>query len=114
MVHGSNPTPASRLLLPRLGQPGTIPAFVLPSGDMATKHRRDITVESRLTVLDLCPNLPSPPCNAQLPNPPQIIGERNCGSYNHCTTSTRKVDTRLKEEGVTTTGYDGMGIVLTD
>ncbi|KAG5445106.1 hypothetical protein CSKR_104001, partial [Clonorchis sinensis] len=28
--------------------------------------------------------------NAQLPtSPPQIIGGRNCGSYNHCTTSTR-------------------------
>ncbi|GAA56526.1 hypothetical protein CLF_111057 [Clonorchis sinensis] len=28
--------------------------------------------------------------NAQLPTPPpQIIGERNCGSYNHCATSTR-------------------------
>ncbi|GAA53378.1 hypothetical protein CLF_110103 [Clonorchis sinensis] len=28
--------------------------------------------------------------NEQLPtSPPQIIGGRNCGSYNHCTTSTR-------------------------
>ncbi|KER27516.1 hypothetical protein T265_05475 [Opisthorchis viverrini] len=31
----TNPTPASRLPLSRLGQPGSIPALVLPSGDMA-------------------------------------------------------------------------------
>ncbi|KER23727.1 hypothetical protein T265_08453 [Opisthorchis viverrini] len=42
---------------------------------------------TRLTVLDLCINLPARACNAQLPTPPPIIGERNCGSYNQCTTS---------------------------
>ncbi|KER26834.1 hypothetical protein T265_05969 [Opisthorchis viverrini] len=42
-----------------------------------------------LTVLDLCTNLPARACNAQLPTPLQIIGKRNCGSYNQCTTSTR-------------------------
>ncbi|GAA51158.1 hypothetical protein CLF_105658 [Clonorchis sinensis] len=32
--------------------------------------------------------------NAQLPiSPPQIIGGRNCGSHNHCTTSTRFLTT---------------------
>ncbi|KER23589.1 LOW QUALITY PROTEIN: hypothetical protein T265_14619 [Opisthorchis viverrini] len=31
-VHGSNPTSAPRFLLSRLGQPGGIPALVLPSG----------------------------------------------------------------------------------
>ncbi|KER33131.1 hypothetical protein T265_01017 [Opisthorchis viverrini] len=47
-------------------------------------------LDSPLTVLDLCTNLSAPACNTQLPNPPpQTIGERNCGSYNHCTTSTR-------------------------
>ncbi|KER24870.1 hypothetical protein T265_14318, partial [Opisthorchis viverrini] len=46
-------------------------------------------LDSPLTVLDLCTNLPARACNAELPTPPQIIGERNCGSYNHCTTSTR-------------------------
>ncbi|GAA49838.1 neurabin-1, partial [Clonorchis sinensis] len=33
----------------------------------------------------------------QLPtSPPQIIGERNCGSYNHCTTSTRFSQTLIQ------------------
>ncbi|KER22284.1 hypothetical protein T265_14888, partial [Opisthorchis viverrini] len=36
----SNSTSASRLLLSRLGQPGSIPALVLPSGSMAARHRR--------------------------------------------------------------------------
>ncbi|KAG5455339.1 hypothetical protein CSKR_104985, partial [Clonorchis sinensis] len=35
---GSNPTSASRLPLSRLGQPGTIPALVLPSGSMAVRQ----------------------------------------------------------------------------
>ncbi|KAG5453011.1 hypothetical protein CSKR_109430 [Clonorchis sinensis] len=38
-VRGSNPTSASRLPLSRLGQPGSIPALVLPSGGMAVRHR---------------------------------------------------------------------------
>ncbi|KER24349.1 hypothetical protein T265_07953 [Opisthorchis viverrini] len=42
------------------------------------------------TMLDLCTNLPARACNAQLPTPhPQIIGERNCGSYNQCTNAAR-------------------------
>ncbi|KER27498.1 hypothetical protein T265_05459 [Opisthorchis viverrini] len=35
VIYGSNPTSASGLPLSRLGQPGSIPAFVLPSGGMA-------------------------------------------------------------------------------
>ncbi|KAG5452037.1 hypothetical protein CSKR_110645 [Clonorchis sinensis] len=37
---GSNPTSASRLSLSRLGQPGSIPALVLPWGGMAARHRK--------------------------------------------------------------------------
>ncbi|GAA51781.1 hypothetical protein CLF_106788 [Clonorchis sinensis] len=60
-VRGSNPTSASRLPLSRLGQPGSIPALVLPSGGMAARlgkptlvlpsggvaarHRKGVTVE---------------------------------------------------------------------
>ncbi|KAG5453182.1 hypothetical protein CSKR_112744, partial [Clonorchis sinensis] len=44
-VRGSNPTSASRLPLSRLGQPGSIPALVLPSGGMAARHRKGATVE---------------------------------------------------------------------
>ncbi|KAG5441388.1 hypothetical protein CSKR_111737 [Clonorchis sinensis] len=40
-VHGSNPTAAFRLPLSRLGQPG----FVLPSGGMAVRHRKDAVAE---------------------------------------------------------------------
>ncbi|KER21622.1 hypothetical protein T265_15048, partial [Opisthorchis viverrini] len=44
-----------------------------------------------LAVLYLHTNLSTPASNAQLSTPlPQIMSERNCGSYNHCTTSTRK------------------------
>ncbi|GAA50173.1 immunoglobulin-binding protein 1b [Clonorchis sinensis] len=39
-VRGSNRTSASRLPLSRLGQPGSIPALVLPSGGMAVRHRK--------------------------------------------------------------------------
>ncbi|KAG5454363.1 hypothetical protein CSKR_113909 [Clonorchis sinensis] len=42
-VRGSNPTSASRLPLSRLGQPGSIPALVLPSGGMAVRHRKSNT-----------------------------------------------------------------------
>ncbi|KAG5443088.1 hypothetical protein CSKR_113848 [Clonorchis sinensis] len=42
-VRGSNP--ASRLPLSRLGQPGSIPALVLPSGGMAARHRKGATAE---------------------------------------------------------------------
>ncbi|KER22235.1 hypothetical protein T265_09626 [Opisthorchis viverrini] len=44
-VRGSNPTSATRLPLSRLGQPGSIPALVLPSGSMAARHRKDVTAE---------------------------------------------------------------------
>ncbi|KAG5446483.1 hypothetical protein CSKR_114056 [Clonorchis sinensis] len=44
-VRGSNPTSASRLLLSRLGQPGSIPALVQPSGSMAVRHRKGATAE---------------------------------------------------------------------
>ncbi|KAG5452930.1 hypothetical protein CSKR_107478 [Clonorchis sinensis] len=44
-VRGSNPTSASRLLLSRLGQPGSIPALVLPSGGTAARHRKGVTAE---------------------------------------------------------------------
>ncbi|KER19167.1 hypothetical protein T265_11967 [Opisthorchis viverrini] len=44
-VRGSNPNSASRLPLSRLGQPGSIPAFVLPSGGMAARHRKGATAE---------------------------------------------------------------------
>ncbi|KER28940.1 hypothetical protein T265_04322 [Opisthorchis viverrini] len=39
-VRGSNPTSASRLPLSRFGQPGSIPALVLPLGGMAARHRK--------------------------------------------------------------------------
>ncbi|KAG5442537.1 hypothetical protein CSKR_108732 [Clonorchis sinensis] len=49
-VRGSNPTSASRLLLSRLGQPGSIPALVLPSSGMATRHRKGATAERNIAV----------------------------------------------------------------
>ncbi|KAG5447842.1 hypothetical protein CSKR_102295 [Clonorchis sinensis] len=45
VVRGSNPASASRLPLSRLGQPGSIPALVLPSGGMAARYRKGITAE---------------------------------------------------------------------
>ncbi|KAG5440965.1 hypothetical protein CSKR_109720, partial [Clonorchis sinensis] len=51
---------------------------------------------SPLTVVHLRTNLSAPASNAQLPtSPPQIIGGRNCGSYNHCRTSTRGIHVLL-------------------
>ncbi|KAG5446350.1 hypothetical protein CSKR_104271 [Clonorchis sinensis] len=50
-VRGSNPTSASRLPLSRLGQPGSIPALVLPSGGMATRHRKGASAERLLLML---------------------------------------------------------------
>ncbi|KAG5450497.1 hypothetical protein CSKR_109095 [Clonorchis sinensis] len=44
-VRGSNPVSASRLPLSRLGQPGSIPALVLPSGGMAARHRKGATAD---------------------------------------------------------------------
>ncbi|KAG5443202.1 hypothetical protein CSKR_110549 [Clonorchis sinensis] len=49
-VRGSNPASASRLPLPRLGQPGSIPALVLPSGGMAARHRKGATAERFFTL----------------------------------------------------------------
>ncbi|KAG5444907.1 hypothetical protein CSKR_103580 [Clonorchis sinensis] len=43
-VRGSNPTSASRLPLSSLGQPGSIPALVFPSGSMETEVH---TLDSR-------------------------------------------------------------------
>ncbi|KAG5451943.1 hypothetical protein CSKR_110368 [Clonorchis sinensis] len=47
-VRGSNPTSASRLPLSRLGQPGSIPALVPPSGCMAVRHQKGATAERLL------------------------------------------------------------------
>ncbi|KER18997.1 hypothetical protein T265_12062 [Opisthorchis viverrini] len=44
-VRGSNPTSASRISLYRLGQPGSIPALMLPSGGMAVRRRSNATAE---------------------------------------------------------------------
>ncbi|KAG5453579.1 hypothetical protein CSKR_109533 [Clonorchis sinensis] len=44
-VRGSNPTSASRLPLSRLGQPGSLPALVLPLSGMAARHRNGVTAE---------------------------------------------------------------------
>ncbi|KER29258.1 hypothetical protein T265_04101 [Opisthorchis viverrini] len=71
-VRGLNPTSSSGLLMSRLGQPGSIPLMVDPSVSMAALHQEATA------------------SNAQLSTPhPQIVGERKCGSYNYCTTSTR-------------------------
>ncbi|KAG5446186.1 hypothetical protein CSKR_106080 [Clonorchis sinensis] len=40
-----NPTSAPRLPLSRLGQPGSILTLMLPSGGMATRHRKGATAE---------------------------------------------------------------------
>ncbi|KER33032.1 hypothetical protein T265_00943 [Opisthorchis viverrini] len=48
-VRGSNPTSATRLPLSRLGQPGSIPALLLPSGGMAARHRKGATAERFLS-----------------------------------------------------------------
>ncbi|KER27613.1 hypothetical protein T265_05337 [Opisthorchis viverrini] len=44
-VRGSNPTSSSRLTLSRLGQSGSIPGLVLPSGSMAARHRKGVAAE---------------------------------------------------------------------
>ncbi|KAG5450679.1 hypothetical protein CSKR_108766 [Clonorchis sinensis] len=43
--NGLKLAPASRLLLSRIGQTGSISALVLPSGSIAAKHRKDFTAE---------------------------------------------------------------------
>ncbi|KER27564.1 hypothetical protein T265_05383 [Opisthorchis viverrini] len=48
-VRGSNLTSASRLPLSRLGQPGSIPALVQPSGGMTARHRKSATAERFFT-----------------------------------------------------------------
>ncbi|KER19633.1 hypothetical protein T265_11645 [Opisthorchis viverrini] len=46
------------------------------------------SINGQLTVLYLRTNISAPASNAQLTTPPpRIIGEQNCSSYNHCTTS---------------------------
>ncbi|KAG5444997.1 hypothetical protein CSKR_203125, partial [Clonorchis sinensis] len=66
-VRDSNPVSASRLLS-RLGQPGGIPALVLPSAGVAAGHRKGVTGEHLLLLLMsyspgyvLCPNVISYP-----------------------------------------------------
>ncbi|KAG5442559.1 hypothetical protein CSKR_108763 [Clonorchis sinensis] len=49
-IRGSNPTSVSRLPLSRLGQPGNIPALVLPSGGIATRPRKGVTAERLVSV----------------------------------------------------------------
>ncbi|KAG5450676.1 hypothetical protein CSKR_108770 [Clonorchis sinensis] len=48
-VRGSNSTSASRIPLPRLGQPDSIPVLVLPSGGTAASHRKGVTAEPFLS-----------------------------------------------------------------
>ncbi|KAG5454717.1 hypothetical protein CSKR_104910 [Clonorchis sinensis] len=50
-VRGSNPNSASRLPLPSLGQTANIPAVVSSSGDMATRHRKGVTVERLFIII---------------------------------------------------------------
>ncbi|KER30752.1 hypothetical protein T265_02898 [Opisthorchis viverrini] len=50
-VRGSNPTSSSRLPLSGLGQPGSTPALVQPSGGMAVRHRKDAIAERFLPTL---------------------------------------------------------------
>ncbi|KAG5454637.1 hypothetical protein CSKR_106028 [Clonorchis sinensis] len=47
-IRVSNPTPTSRLLLSRIGYPGSIPALVLPSDDVVNEHRRGIKAQRLL------------------------------------------------------------------
>ncbi|KAG5451714.1 hypothetical protein CSKR_102885 [Clonorchis sinensis] len=44
-VCDSNPTSASRLSLSRLEKPGSIPALVLPSGNLGARHQKVVTTE---------------------------------------------------------------------
>ncbi|KER30937.1 LOW QUALITY PROTEIN: hypothetical protein T265_13077 [Opisthorchis viverrini] len=50
--HSPNPTSVSRLPLSGPGQPGSISAPVIPSGSMATRHRKAATAES-VTLSDI-------------------------------------------------------------
>ncbi|KAG5454425.1 hypothetical protein CSKR_107190 [Clonorchis sinensis] len=53
-VRGSNPTrSASRLPLSRFGQPGNIPALLLPPGGMAARPRKGATAERLFSVQQL-------------------------------------------------------------
>ncbi|KAG5446303.1 hypothetical protein CSKR_113495 [Clonorchis sinensis] len=47
VLHSSNPTSASRLPLSKSGEPDSIPDLVLPSGDMAVRHRKGTTAKRR-------------------------------------------------------------------
>ncbi|KER26604.1 hypothetical protein T265_06178 [Opisthorchis viverrini] len=51
-VRGSNPTSASRLPLSRLGQPGSFPVLVQPSGCRAVGHREAATAERLFVACD--------------------------------------------------------------
>ncbi|KAG5454445.1 Heteroproteinous nuclear ribonucleoprotein L, partial [Clonorchis sinensis] len=80
-VRGSNPTrSASRLPLSRLGQPGSIPALVLPSGGMAARHRKSATAERYTAILTgACCHVPasrntfSPSSSSSLRSPPDLL-----------------------------------------
>ncbi|KAG5454207.1 hypothetical protein CSKR_111136 [Clonorchis sinensis] len=50
-VRGSNPTSSSRLPLSRLGQPGSIPALVLPLSGTAVRHRKGAIAERFFRIL---------------------------------------------------------------
>ncbi|GAA52961.1 forkhead box protein P2 [Clonorchis sinensis] len=66
---------------------------------MKTSFPTDVVVNSLLTVLYLRTNLAAPVSNARLPtSPPQITDGRNCGSCNHCTTSTRFLQLKMDED----------------
>ncbi|KAG5443693.1 hypothetical protein CSKR_104604 [Clonorchis sinensis] len=64
-VCGSNPTSASRLPLSRLGQPGIIPALVLPPGSMAVRRRKGATAERTKAHFTLQSKRPQH-CNTQV------------------------------------------------
>ncbi|KAG5441632.1 hypothetical protein CSKR_105838 [Clonorchis sinensis] len=51
---GSSPTSASRLLLSRLEHPGSNPFHVLPSEDMAARHRKCVTSERLSESTQIC------------------------------------------------------------
>ncbi|KAG5441927.1 NADH dehydrogenase [ubiquinone] 1 alpha subcomplex assembly factor 5 [Clonorchis sinensis] len=58
-IRSSNPTFASRLPLSRLGRPGSIPALVLPLGDLASRHQKGFTAERHRTYIGKHIYLPS-------------------------------------------------------
>ncbi|KAG5446106.1 hypothetical protein CSKR_103819 [Clonorchis sinensis] len=84
-VRGLNPTSVSPLPLSGLGQPGIIPALVLPSGVMATRHRKvgERMVEPAL----LCEN--NNPNGSGLITAPEVDIPYRCIWYIHAIMSGR-------------------------